>query len=242
MRPVVAKPVEPEAVMRVRLRLGRIGDARFLGHLEWQNVWVRALRRCGAPISYSQGFHPLPRIDFSSALPSGEESLAEYMDVRLARAVDVAALTAAMRATAPAGFLVLGGAEVPLRAPALMGEVVGWDYELVSGLDPEVVRSAVWSLQEAPRVEVGRKSKSGPITLDVKPMIRRLHVRADGVVELSLGVHENRPGKAREMVGLLGLPATTRVVRTEVLVAGEDGLVSPGLGWSSSELSAPATP
>ena len=230
VRPAIGVAKEPEAVQRLRFRLGRIGDARFLGHLEWQNVWVRALRRVDTPLSYSQGFHPLPRMDFSSALPSGEESLAEYMDVRVVREVDVAAITVALRATAPPGFLVLGGVAVPMRTPALMGEVVGWEYEFISGLDADVLRSAVWSLMQSPTLEILRKSKAGMITLDVRPMIRSMRVRDDGVVEASLGVFEGRPGKARELVKLLGLPTSTRVVRTEVW-AGE-GRVSPGAGWS----------
>lgn len=232
-RPTITVAKEPEAVQRVRFRLGRIGDARFLGHLEWQNVWVRALRRVDAPLSYSQGFHPLPRMDFSSALPSGEESLAEYMDVRMVKAVDVAAMTAGLRATAPPGFLVLGGLEVPMRTAALMGEVVGWDYEFISGVDADVLRSAVWSLLEATTLELPRKSKAGQITVDVRPMIRSLRVRDDGVVEARLATSEGRPGKAKDLVKLLGLPASTRVVRTDVLVAEAEALVSPGAGWSA---------
>ncbi len=234
VRPTVTVTKEPEAVQRLRFRIGRIGEARFLGHLEWQNVWVRALRRVEAPIAYTQGFHPHPRIDFSSALPSGEESLAEYLDVRLSARRDVAAFTAALRETAPAGFLVLGGIEVPLKANALMGEVIGWEYQLISGMDVDVLRAAAWSLLETTELKIARKSKSGLLTIDVRGMIRHLRVRDDGVVELGLGVVDAKPGKAKDYVKLLGLPSSTRVVRTEVLVAGADGLVSPGAGWSEA--------
>ena len=224
VRPEITVQKEPESVQRIRFRIGRVGDARFLGHLEFQNVWMRALRRVSLPVSYSQGFHPHPKVDFSSALPSGEESLAEYLDVRLSRRVDVAAVTEALRLTAPTGFLVMGGLEVPLRAPALMGEVVAWDYEIVGAPDPEVTRMAVWSLLEAGSIPLSRKSKSGPITVDARQMLRHLRVRDDGVLELGLGVHEGRPGKAKDWMGLLGLPNTCRVVRTQVYVAEGSGL------------------
>ncbi len=233
VRPDVTVAKVPEVVQRVRFRIGRIGDARFLGHLEWQNVWTRALRRANAPVSYSQGFHPHPRIDFSSALPSGEESLAEYVDVRMTRLMEVGALTAALRATAPPGFLVLGGVEVPMHGPALMAMVVGWDYEIISGMDVDTLRTAVWSILEASEVLIPRRSKSGPITVDVRKMIRHLRVRDDGVVELGLCADGLRPGKARDFTALLGLPPTTRFVRTEVLVQTAERLKSPGEGWSS---------
>lgn len=232
VRPEVTVEKAPEIVQRVRFRLGRIGDARFLGHLEWQNVWTRALRRANAPVAYSQGFHPHPRIDFSSALPSGEESVAEYVDVRLTRRMEVSALTEALRATAPPGFLVLGGVEVPLHTEALMAAVVAWDYEIFSGMEVETLRTAVWSILEAPEVLIPRRSKSGPITVDVRKMIRHLRVRDDGVLELGLRSDGLRPGKARDFTALLGLPPTTRFVRVEVLVQGADALQSPGEGWS----------
>ena len=224
VRPEIKVVKEPESVQRARFRLGRVGDARFLGHLEFQNVWMRALRRVNLPVSYSQGFHPHPKVDFSSALPSGEESLAEFLDVRLSRRVDVVTVTEALRLTAPAGFLVLGGIEVPLGAPALMGAVVGWDYEIAGAPDADVVRTAAWSLMEATSLPLPRKSKSGPITVDVRQMLRHLRVREDGVVELGLGVHEGRPGKAKEWVGLLGLKPNCRVLRTEVFVTAGEAL------------------
>src|SRR5690606_4267902 len=54
--------VEPEPVQRVRLRIGRTGEPRFLSHLETMNAWVRALRRARAPFSYSRGFHAHPKL------------------------------------------------------------------------------------------------------------------------------------------------------------------------------------
>ncbi len=207
---------EPLPVQRVRFRVGRESDARFLGHLEWQNAWQRALRRARAPLAYSLGFHPHPRVDFSSALPSGEESRAEFMDARLVRRVDVAALVSALRATVPSGFLVLGGEEVPLDAAATMGEVRGWRYELVPGLPIEVARDAAERIDVATSLPVTRRSKSGPIQVDVRPMVDHIAVREDGVVELDLGMVNGKPGKAREIVELMQLPPTTRVVRTEV--------------------------
>ena len=216
VRAPVSAPAEPPVVQRLRFRVGREGDARFLGHLEWQNAWQRALRRAAAPISYSQGFHPQPRTAFSSALPSGEESRAEYLDVRLSRRVDVAAQEAALRATVPAGFLVLAAEEVPVDAPSTMGEARGWAYEIAPGLPVDEVRRSVDRLREAEQLPLTRRSKSGPVQVDVRPMLEQIRVRDDGVVELDLGVVNGKPGKAREMVDLLGFPATTRVVRTEV--------------------------
>src|SRR5690606_2441683 len=69
---------EPEPVQRLWFRVSRTGRSRHLSHLEAMNAWMRALRRAKAPLSYSQGFHPHPRIAFSTALPQGEASYGDY--------------------------------------------------------------------------------------------------------------------------------------------------------------------
>jgi hypothetical protein len=59
-------------------------------------------------------------------------------------------------------------------------------------------------------------------------------VRDDGVLELGLGVHEGRPGKAKDWMGLLGLPNTCRVVRTQVYVAEGSGLCAVSVAPSET--------
>ncbi len=74
---------EPEPAQRLRLRIGRLGETRFLSHLELVNAWIRVLRRACAPIAYSQGFHAHPKLGFATAPPLGEESVGDYMEITL---------------------------------------------------------------------------------------------------------------------------------------------------------------
>ncbi|MFQ6079080.1 MAG: TIGR03936 family radical SAM-associated protein, partial [Thermodesulfobacteriota bacterium] len=62
---------------RIRTRVFKLGEARFLSHLEMVKAFHRAARRAHLPLLYSQGFHPLPKMSFEGALPLGVESLAE---------------------------------------------------------------------------------------------------------------------------------------------------------------------
>ncbi|MFZ5478374.1 MAG: TIGR03960 family B12-binding radical SAM protein [Myxococcota bacterium] len=231
---------ELDGVQRVRLRIGRTGDVRFLSHLEMLEAWVRALRRAGAPVAYSKGFHAHPKVNFSAALPVGEESTGDYVDVVLTRAWEPAALRDALAAAVPEGFVVLAAAEVPLHAPGLMGEVAGADYALYADVEPERLAVAVHALDTARELVVTRETKRGPVQLDVRPMLRHLRLRDDGVVELGVADHDGRAGKPREYVELLGLkPSQVRVRRTQTYRRGEGGLV-PFLEASGSGLQAPA--
>jgi len=69
--------------MVLRVRFYKLGIMRFLGHLEMVGVILKALRRTGLPLKFSQGLSPHPKVSFGQALPVGIESLCEYFDVEL---------------------------------------------------------------------------------------------------------------------------------------------------------------
>jgi radical SAM family uncharacterized protein/radical SAM-linked protein len=235
VRGEIPSPIEPDPRMRLRFRVGRMGDARLISHLEMADAWIRALRRAQAPISYSRGFHAHARVNFSSALPVGEESTGEYMDVVLTGRVDARALFDALRATAPRGFLVLGVAEVPLHAPGLMGEVRGADYTLFSSAPRSEVERAIAQLLAAEQLPLVREGKKGPVTVDARAMLRHLALRDDGAIDLGVRSIDGRPGKAKDFIELLGLPSNTRVLRRDVYIDVDGVFESPSKGWAEGE-------
>jgi len=73
----------PDSLTRVRLRFVKVGKVRWTSHRDVARMWERALRRAGLPVAYSGGFSPHPLLSFGLALPTGCESIAEYVDVAL---------------------------------------------------------------------------------------------------------------------------------------------------------------
>jgi hypothetical protein len=73
----------PHEVFRYRVVFEKRGRARFLSHLEMLNVMQRALRRSGLPLSFSEGFHPHPKISAGPSLAVGMEGFGEFIDVEL---------------------------------------------------------------------------------------------------------------------------------------------------------------
>ena len=69
--------------MRIRVRFTKLGRVRWTSHRDVARMWERALRRAQVPIAYTAGFTPRPQLSFGLALPTGCESLAEYLDVAL---------------------------------------------------------------------------------------------------------------------------------------------------------------
>jgi radical SAM family uncharacterized protein/radical SAM-linked protein len=106
---------DPLSPYRYRLTYAKLEEARWLGHLEMVGSLYRSLRRSGLPLSFSSGFHPLPRVSFYDALPLGVESLAETMDVALAAPVPEDALVSTLNRVLPPGLKILLAARLTKR-------------------------------------------------------------------------------------------------------------------------------
>ena len=66
-----------------RLKLTKLGNLRFLSHLDWQNTFVKALSRSGLNVAFSQGFNPIMKVSMGVALPLFCESDGELVDIEL---------------------------------------------------------------------------------------------------------------------------------------------------------------
>ena len=222
-KPLKEREPDPEPIQRLRFRISRIGDVRYLSHLELASAWIRSLRRANAPLAYSQGFHQHPKVTFSTASPVGEESTGDFMDVVLRQKVDPDDLHAKLTAALPEGLGSLSVEEVPLRSPSLMSLVEGFTYTLSSktavGSD---VQSKIDALLEAEEVIVVRtKPRKGrraarSRSINIRPMIAQLALREGREVEVDFRTERNddRLAKWREIAQLIGLdPLEVRVLK-----------------------------
>ena len=75
-----SQPPAPPFRSRVRVRWAKLGRLVALSHLEAMHTLLRAIRRAGLPVAYSQGYHPKPRVSFGPALAVGIESRAEFIE------------------------------------------------------------------------------------------------------------------------------------------------------------------
>lgn len=231
----IPKYVEPDPVQRLRFRIGRSGEVRFLSHLELMNAWVRALRRARAPLSYSQGFHAHPKITFATAAPVGEESVGDYMDIVLKERVDPRELLGRLQATLATGFRAISVEEVPLKAPALMAACSGYAYTLTANANGDTVAARIAEILDAEEILVERdvkvkdwkgRERREKRDIDIRPMIARLEVVQSAsnqvVVEFDTSIVNGRSARPREIVVLLGLDAiSTHVMKRDTFLAAQ---------------------
>lgn len=230
--------VEPEPIQRIRFRIGCTGEPRFLSHLEWMNAWIRTLRRARAPLSYSQGFHAHPKINFASAKPVGEESRGDYMDIVLKEFVHADDLLARVKATLPQGFMAIHAEDVPLKTTALMATVHGAEYTLTTDTqDAQALQARIEEINNAEEIIIQRKVKNkkkkngrGPrrpaiktAPLNIRPMIAHLELTESNehqaTIQFDTHIHENKLAKPKEIIKLLELdPISTRILKRDTLI------------------------
>lgn len=243
----VPEHAEPLPVQRLRFRIGRHSEPRFLSHLELVNSWIRTLRRAKAPLSYSQGFHAHPKVTFAAAAPVGEESIADYMDVILTQRCDPADMLKRVKAVVPKGIEAYECREVSIKTESLMSSVEGfsWSFHFHAD-DPQALQNRVEEMMAAEELLVERKVKakkqrrkgrrSAPKQtreIDIRPMLTELRVtHVDGndiSIECSSCAHDGRLAKSREILQLLGLdPLKVHVMKRATHFVG-DAATAPDL-------------
>ena len=161
---------------RNRIIFTRDRTVRFVGHLDLAKTWERVLRRADLPVAFSQGFHPLPKITFASALPVGCTSEAEVMDVVLTEPIAPSDMAARLAPALPAGIAIASITEVPLNAPALQAALRWAEYVVTVETDEtrEQVESLVQTFLAAPSLMRERRGKS----YDLRPLVLSLTVEA----------------------------------------------------------------
>ncbi|MGH3621048.1 MAG: TIGR03936 family radical SAM-associated protein [Sciscionella sp.] len=176
---------------RLRLRYAKRGRLRFTSHRDIARAFERSLRRVGAPMAFSQGFSPHPRISWVGAAPTGVASEAEYVELGLTREVDPDELSQRLSEALPDGLDVLEAVPAGPGALAERIDASGWRIEL-EGVDPAELADAVRRLLERDVVEVERLTKDGRRIIDIRPAVVSLQVEAPQPGGIGVGPTRSR--------------------------------------------------
>lgn len=191
------------AAARVRIRHTKLGKVRFTSHRDGARLWERAMRKAQLPVSFTAGFTPRPKLSFGLALPTGAESIAEYLDIGFDDDVDVDRLPALLSASLPTGFDVVAAAPLASRASSLQHDVTSVTWELFAPwLTTEHHRQAAERLLAADSLPLERERKGEKHLDDVRPAI--IDLQADDarqrlVAELVTVGRALRPAELAEL-------------------------------------------
>ncbi|MBU4012127.1 MAG: TIGR03960 family B12-binding radical SAM protein [Proteobacteria bacterium] len=90
----------------LKISFSKVDQAKYFGHLEMVNIFLRATRRADIPIKFSQGFHPKPKISFEDTLPIGLESLNEHFYLIVSENFELRSIVKSLNKQLPEGLSV----------------------------------------------------------------------------------------------------------------------------------------
>jgi len=202
--------------MRIRIYFAKTEAMRFTGHLDLHKTWERTFRRSGLPLSYSQGFHPQPRLQLACALPLGFTSQAEILDAWLDAELPLEDIRSALCAAIPPGIRLQRIEIVQQPSAALQTQVLSAEYEItlkedIPDLDDRIARLLA-------QQSILREWRHKPY--DLRPLIEMLETSpANGadrrILRTRLAAREGATGRPEELLAALGIaPDRAKVHRT----------------------------
>lgn len=211
--------------IRVKFSVGESG--RYISHLDILRTMERAIRRAKLPISYSQGFHPSPKMSFASALPVGITSEAEYVDLQMQHQIVTTKVISSLNDMLPEGFSVKAAALLPSKYQALMSIVAAARYQLTIFESSQDLASKIVRILAADELVVTVKHKKKLKQKDIRSLIYCLQYDSKMncvLLECASGINGNlRP---MDILKWLDLSLKDVVIhRTALLVKHKDG------GW-----------
>ena len=211
--------VNPITPFRVRIKFAKLENLRFIGHLDLQRLFERALNRTGLPLRYTQGFSPKIRINIASALPLGFISRAEVLDFWLIAPVDLQEILENLQSALPKDLQILDIQEIPNNAPSLQASVKSSEYSIIipNTYAQDDINTKLRNILDLETIPVERRGK----IIDIKPMITTLYFYEEGdstILHLQMDSSATSNVRPDELLKLLGIdPADVIIERTNLV-------------------------
>lgn len=211
---------------RLRLRFSRGEEVKFLSHLDLMRLWERAFRRAGAPLAYSEGFTPHPRISLAAPLPIGVTSDVELMDVWLTRWMSPDSFSVAVRRQLPQGISLGEVGIIGLNVPSLQSQVRLAEYrvEVETEKGRDEVEAALSSLLSSTELPWHHFRDTGARYYDLRSLVDDLwlvsHEDSLCVLGMRLRCDMSGSGRPEQVTAALGFSQRPKSIHRTKLILG----------------------
>lgn len=160
-----------QPLMDLRIFYTKLGDAKYISHLDVYRCMQRAIKRARLPVWYTQGFNPHLYLTFALPLSLGYESVCETMDFRLTEPLAPQEVLERLNASLPQGMQAYKAAP-----PEMKADLICWaDFELLLRSEYPRELADAWEAylgQESLPVE--KKTKKGVSRIDIRSNVQLL--------------------------------------------------------------------
>lgn len=165
--------------MILRCKFTKIGDISYISHLDILKIFIRALRRSRIEVFYSEGFHPHPKISFSSALSLGIQSYAEFIDIDIKNAEDEKHFLKDMNESLPDGIDIVEYKVV--EKPVALTKIMNYSlYEFYLDENLETLLPVIEDVVKREELMIQKKNKKKQIKdVNIREKIHSIEINQD---------------------------------------------------------------
>ena len=231
-----ALPIPNSSLTKYRAQIRKGSEIAVLSHLDYMNVFMRALIRSKLPAARSEGFNPHLKVSFATALAVGVTSDCEYVDFELTAPIDEVEVAARLNEQLPSGSEILRLKKLRAKVKPVMSLVDLSRYEIRLPFDEKFFDAAqisVDAFNSTPTIKFTRITPKKIRELEMKNYIaERVKMSfADGELVIKFATHITPEGsvKPSEVLKILrerfDFPTDltdAKINRTELLHAGKN--------------------
>lgn len=167
----------------MRIKFTKLGDMKYISHLDVQRLFQRVFRRAAVRLSYSQGFNPHPKMSYGNALALGVESYGEYVDIEIEDDISPELLVEKINNQLPEGMDFIKCVEIQTGVKSLAGNIEYGNYDFVienvDNFTKSEISDKIDKILSLDMLNVTKKNKKGKLVeMDIIPMIKSLEVKS----------------------------------------------------------------
>jgi len=206
---------------RLKVFYSKTDQARYFGHLELVNIFIRALRRAGIPIKYSEGFHPMPKVSFEDPLPVGMESLDEIFYITVPADVKPEAIVKGLNDQLPDGLAIHACESAPSKASVKEATSAAYLVKMKDGCFEE--KELERFIQKKVLLYTRRNRKGRLKKINLKDMVLRIKLIDKDKLKITLRSETGKTIRPGEVVReIFNLPDED-VKQARVIKIGKEG-------------------
>lgn len=186
-----------------QMRFSKTGRARFIAHLDTLSCLVRAVRRTGYDLAFTEGMRPKPILSLAMPLGVGVEGEDEICDFSLKQRVPLTELAKNLSQELPEGMQLksVGPSYDRSKAAARVGSVT---YRIDLAGHRKALEEAVKLYNAAESLVLTRKRPKGDKEVDIKKFVDRLDTDEQGAgIVFDMVVTPEGTGRPEEIIEAL---------------------------------------
>lgn len=214
----------PQSIIKVRVQFSKTGDLRYLSHRELMTAVIRSIRRADIPLSYSQGFHPSPKISFGPPLNVGVSGLKEYFDMETNSGCGIMNLKDNLNLHLPEGLRIKDARLIPFNVPSLQSFISGYEYEIICPY-----ANMIEDFLAMDSMMISREKKDGKSgAVDIRQMVEDAIIIDNNTVKLFVRDTDDEKVRLGELIpAVFRAPAEELGITRIALFGWREGWVEP---------------